>query len=94
MNGPEKSLQTILTEALEIEDAQRMMKGTGMIPCNTQLTEEYLGTSAKKGKFVDTLISTADFLVKQERLPKLLQHFRIQLLLRARCLGLQVHVMP
>jgi taurine transport system substrate-binding protein len=49
-----------------------MMKGTGMIPCNTQLTEEYLGTSAKKGKFVDTLISTADFLVKQERLPKLL----------------------
>jgi taurine transport system substrate-binding protein len=43
-----------------------------MVSCDKQLTEDYLGTSAKKGKFVDTLLSTADFLVRQERLPKLL----------------------
>ncbi|WP_245288379.1 ABC transporter substrate-binding protein [Bradyrhizobium sp. WSM4349] len=73
LKNPEKTAEIIAEElSLPLEDAQRMMKGTGMIPCSTQLTEEYLGTSAKKGKFVDTLISTADFLVKQERLPKLL----------------------
>ena len=73
LKNPEKTAEIIAEElSLPLEDATRMMKGTGMVPCNKQLTEEYLGTSAKKGKFVDTLISTADFLVKQERLPKLL----------------------
>ena len=48
------------------------LNGTAMVPCDQQLTAAYLGTSAKKGQFVDTLVSTADFLVKQDRLPKLL----------------------
>ena len=73
LKNPEKTAEIIAEElSLPLPDATRMMKGTGMVPCSKQLTEEYLGTSAKKGKFVDTLISTADFLVKQERLPKLL----------------------
>ena len=49
-----------------------MMKGTEMVPCREQLTAKYLGTSKKKGQFVDTLISTAKFLVERDRLPKLL----------------------
>ena len=49
-----------------------MMKGTEMVPCDKQLTAQYLGTSSAKGKFVDTLVATADFLVKADRLPKLL----------------------
>jgi len=73
LKNPEKTAEIIAEElSLPLPDATRMMKGTGMVPCNQQLTEEYLGTTAKKGKFVDTLVSTADFLVKQERLPKLL----------------------
>ena len=43
-----------------------------MVPCDQQLTDRYIGTSAKKGQFADTLVATADFLVRQERLPKLL----------------------
>ena len=70
---PSATAEIIAEElSLPLPDATRMMKGTGMVPCNKQLTEEYLGTTAKKGRFVDTLVSTADFLVKQERLPKLL----------------------
>ena len=49
-----------------------MMKGTEMVPCDKQITAQYLGTTSAKGQFVDTLIATADFLVKQDRLPKLL----------------------
>lgn len=64
----------ILAEELSLPpaDAVRMMNGTTMVPCDQQLTAQYLGNSAKKGQFVDTLLATGDFLVKQERLPKLL----------------------
>jgi len=73
LKNPEKTAEIIAEElSLPLEDATRMMKGTGMVPCDKQLSGEYLGASAKKGKFVDTQVSTADFLVKQERLPKLL----------------------
>lgn len=73
LQNPDKTAAIIAEElSLPIADATRMMKGTTMVACDKQLTAPYLGTSAKKGEFVDTLLATADFLVKQERLPKLL----------------------
>jgi taurine transport system substrate-binding protein len=73
LKNPDKTAEIIAEElSLPLVDATRMMNGTAMVPCDRQLTGQYLGTSAKKGQFVDTLMATADFLVKQERLPKLL----------------------
>jgi taurine transport system substrate-binding protein len=71
LKNPEKTAVIIAKELeLPLEDAARMMKGTEMIPCDKQLTADYIGTSANKGQFVDTLMSTADFLAAQQRLPK------------------------
>src|SRR5262249_19707831 len=56
--------------SLPLDDARRMMQGTGVVPCDKQITESYLGTSKAKGKFVDTLMATATFLTEQKRLPK------------------------
>lgn len=73
VNNPGETAAIIAKELeLSLEDATRMMKGTEMVPCSKQLTAQYMGTSETKGGFVDTLVSTADFLVEQERLPKLL----------------------
>jgi taurine transport system substrate-binding protein len=73
LKNPDKTAEIIAEElTLPLADATRMMNGTTMVPCGQQLGGQYLGTSAKNGQFVDTLVSTADFLVKQERLPKLL----------------------
>lgn len=73
LKNPDRTAEIIAEElTLPLADATRMMNGTAMVPCDKQLTGQYLGMSAKKGQFVDTLVSTADFLVKQERLPKLL----------------------
>jgi taurine transport system substrate-binding protein len=73
IKNPEQTAEIVADElSLPLADATRMMQGTVMVPCHKQLTEKYLGTSKQKGQFVDTLIATADFLVKQERLPKLL----------------------
>jgi taurine transport system substrate-binding protein len=73
LKNPEKTAAIIAEElSLPLADATRMMNGTGMVPCDKQLTAQFLGTSSKKGQFADTLIATADFLVKSERLPKLL----------------------
>jgi taurine transport system substrate-binding protein len=73
LKNPDKTAEIIADElSLPLADATRMMNGTQMVPCDRQLTGQYLGTSAKKGQFVDTLVATADFLVKQDRLPKLL----------------------
>lgn len=73
IKNPEKTAEIIAEElSLPLADATRMMKGTEIVPCDKQLTAQYLGTSKQKGQFVDTLVATADFLVKQDRLPKLL----------------------
>jgi taurine transport system substrate-binding protein len=73
LKNPAKTAEIIAEElTLPLADATRMMNGTAMVPCDQQLTAQYLGTSSAKGQFVDTLVATADFLVKQERLPKLL----------------------
>jgi taurine transport system substrate-binding protein len=71
--NPAKTAEIIAEElTLPLADATRMMNGTAMVPCDRQLTAQYLGTSSAKGQFVDTLVATADFLVRQDRLPKLL----------------------
>jgi taurine transport system substrate-binding protein len=71
LKNPKETAAIIAKElSLAVEDAERMMKGTGMVPCSKQSTEAYLGTSKAKGKFVDTLIATATFLTDQKRLPK------------------------
>jgi len=67
---PEESAQIIARElSLPVEDARRMMKGTRVVPCSEQVKAHLLGSSAKKGQFVDTLLSTATFLHDQKRLP-------------------------
>jgi taurine transport system substrate-binding protein len=71
LKKPDETAAIIAKElSLPLDDARRMMKGTAMVPCDKQITEAYLGTSKQKGKFVDTLISTATFLTDQKRLPK------------------------
>jgi taurine transport system substrate-binding protein len=73
LKNPAKTAEIIAEElTLPLADATRMMNGTAMVPCDQQLTAPYLGTSSAKGQFVDTLVATADFLVQQDRLPKLL----------------------
>lgn len=87
LNNPGKTAEIIAKELeLSLEDATRMMKGTEMVPCNKQLTADYLGTSAKKGQFIDTLLSTASFLVSQERLPKLLSRGEFETFLQPKYL--------
>jgi len=71
ISNPAETAQIIATELeLTLEDATRMMKGTEMIPCDRQLTGQYIGTSDARGGFVDTLQATAEFLVSQDRLPE------------------------
>jgi taurine transport system substrate-binding protein len=73
LKNPARTAEIIAEElTLPLADATRMMNGTAMVPCDQQLTAQYLGTSSAKGQFVDTLVATADFLVQQDRLPKLL----------------------
>ena len=71
LGNPEDTAKIIAKELeLPLADATRMMKGTGMVPCNEQLTSQYIGTSGDIGQFADTLVATSEFLVSQERLPK------------------------
>jgi taurine transport system substrate-binding protein len=71
LKKPDETAAIIAKElSLPLEDATRMMQGTTMVPCSQQLSADYLGSSQAKGKFVDTLISTATFLTDQKRLPK------------------------
>lgn len=71
LSNPAETAKIIATELeLPLEDATRMMKGTEMIPCDKQLTADYMGTSDAIGKFADTLVATSAFLVAQDRLPK------------------------
>ncbi len=70
LNNPGKTAEIIAQElGLSLEDATRMMKGTEMIPCDKQITAQYLGGTGTSSGFVDTLVSTGDFLYSQKRLP-------------------------
>ena len=73
LKNPDRTAKIIADElSLPFEDAERMMKGTRMVPCAEQITAEYMGASGQpQSKFVDTLVSTASFLVEQKRLPEL-----------------------
>lgn len=71
IGNPGKTAEIIAEELeLTLEDATRMMHGTEMVPCDKQLTDQYIGTSEARGGFVDTLIATSDFLVSHDRLPE------------------------
>jgi len=71
ISNPAETAQIIATELeLALVDATRMMRGTEMVPCSTQLTARYIGTSEERGGFVDTLEATSAFLVSQDRLPE------------------------
>jgi taurine transport system substrate-binding protein len=73
LKNPDRTARIIAEElSLPLEDAVRMRTGTRMVPCPEQITAEYLGVSGlPQSKFVDTLGSTASFLVEQKRLPEL-----------------------
>lgn len=65
-----KSAEIIADElALPKDDVARMMAGTAMVTAKDQLGSAYLGTSNRKGGFVETLYSTAQFLAEQKRIP-------------------------
>lgn len=73
LDNPKKTAEIIAKELeLTLDDATRMMRGTGMVSCDKQLTAQYMGTSKTKATsgFVETLLTTSAFLVEQERLPK------------------------
>lgn len=71
INNPAETAKIIAEELeLALEDATRMMRGTEMVPCEKQLTAQYIGTSEARGGFVDTLVATSEFLLSQDRLPE------------------------
>ncbi len=71
INNPAETAAIIAEELeLSLADATRMMGGTGMVPCDEQLTAEYIGSTGDIGQFADTLVATSEFLVGQDRLPK------------------------
>jgi len=73
LKNPEETAKIIADElSIPLPEASRMMKGVKVVPCSEQTGEAYLGDKGAPGKFVDTLESTAKFLVSQKRLPKVL----------------------
>lgn len=71
--NPRKAAKMVADElSLPEKQVAHMMAGESMTSCKAQITSKYLGTSKEKGEFVKTLVSTAQFLVSQDRLPKLL----------------------
>jgi taurine transport system substrate-binding protein len=68
--NPQQTLDIVSHElSMPQDDTKRMIAGTQEIPCAEQTSAAYLGTKEHKGKFVDTLVSTAGFLKAQNRLP-------------------------
>lgn len=71
ISNPAETAQIIADELeLSLPDATRMMGGTGMVPCDEQLTAGFIGGTGEIGQFADTLVATSEFLVAQDRLPK------------------------
>lgn len=70
---PKETVEILARElSLPMEDAERMMKGTTMVPCPEQVTAAYLGTPGKIGQFADTMLATGTFLKEQGRLPSVM----------------------
>lgn len=59
-----------VAEALKISEAeaQKQMRGSEWLSAEQQLSPAYLGTSSQKGRIVDSLKDTADFLYEQKDL--------------------------
>ncbi|NMN58913.1 taurine transport system substrate-binding protein [Xanthobacter sp. SG618] len=73
LKHPKETVDIIAKElSLPPEDAERMMKGTTMVPCPEQITKDYLGTPGQIGQFADTVLATATFLKDQGRLPSVM----------------------
>lgn len=70
-NDHPKETTALIAEELSMpaDDTARMIAGTQEPPCDKQTDAAYLGTVDKKGMFVDTLVSTAEFLASVNRLP-------------------------
>ena len=57
---PKETAELIAHElSMPVDDTARMIAGTRRCLAPKQTDAAYLGTSAQKGKFVDTLVSTA-----------------------------------
>jgi taurine transport system substrate-binding protein len=67
---PEESAKIIAKElgGISVEDAKRMMNGTILLKLDEQLSQEYLGTSARKGNTVKDIVNVATFLRQQGRI--------------------------
>ena len=68
-HGTNGAIYVLEELGLPKDDATRMMAGTAMVTAKDQLGSTYLGTSKKKGGFVDTLYSTSQFLAEEKRIP-------------------------
>ena len=66
-NSPDDAVKTI-AKALGIseEDSEKQIKTSKWLNGKEQIEDKYLGTSESKGKFVETLKSTSDFLLDQK----------------------------
>jgi len=70
IRNPAESAALVAKElSISLEDAKRMMLGTGMVPCAQQTGPAYFGTTASKGRFVDSLVDIAAFFKSLGRLP-------------------------
>ncbi|MGJ3521857.1 ABC transporter substrate-binding protein [Nitratidesulfovibrio sp. D1] len=68
--NPEKSAEIITEElgGISVDDAKRMMRGTVLVKLDEQLSDAYLGTSAKKGRTARDIVAVAKFLQDQGRI--------------------------
>lgn len=72
IKNPAESAALVAKElSISLDDAKRMMQGTGMVPCAKQTDSAYFGTSASKGRFVDSLVDIASFFKTLGRLPEI-----------------------
>src|SRR3546814_2250170 len=66
---PEETAQIVERElGVDPQEAARMMRGTGVLPCRQQLTSAYLGQDGNAGAFARSLHPIARFLPGRGRI--------------------------
>src|SRR3546814_9183277 len=66
---PEETAQIVERElGVDPQEAARMMRGTGVLPCRQQLTSAYLGQDGNAGAFARSLHPIARFLSGRGRI--------------------------
>lgn len=67
---PEEAARIIAKElgGISVEDAGRMMAGTRLIGLDEQLSADFMGTSARKGRSATDIVNVAAFLLEQGRI--------------------------